>query len=277
MRRLLQGGMARSFVLLLILAACTGLASASTVAYSAAFTFDGSSTYTATLPKFNSALGTLTGVKLYFRAVDAFSTFELKNNDATEMVLNVGVTVNMTKNFANTATAADKFNLEILQVFDTGIGTNLGSCATTGGAPTVVLPGDCTALTIPGLGTTTYPAFTIANTDANYRPPIDPTSTIVTGTGVLGVFGAAKTSSSIASYVGGPASTFNLSTQPGFTVSYDAGGNGTPNVTLSTVSVISFTGEVDYTYNIVPEPNTIGLAIGGGILLLLGMRRSRKA
>ena len=218
--------------------------------------------YTLTLNKFDTNLGTLTGVRLVFKGSET-SSLALTNTSANPVTFDVYAEGNLTKfaSAANSATAADKFTGENLALFDTGIGGGLGSCA----SPTPAA-GPCAPITVAGATTTTLGPVTARNTDAPFGLP---TATIA---GVLGVL---KTGTSIANYSTFGAGTFTISGLTLNTVTL-AGAGG--NINANQNSTASFQAAVEYTYNepsTIPEPATMAL-VGGGLVACGFLRRRSK-
>jgi hypothetical protein len=243
--------------------AVSGLASASTVVgYSTQFPASGTQatdfSYTLTLPKFDPvAIGqptaVLTGVTLYFYAEESVMNLSLSNvgTDA-QSDFEVLFTSNVTKNFANSANAADKYGTETLSVFDSGL-------ISLGGAGNPACPTGTPSLSCSNV-TYAPPPISHANTD-DFGP---------TGTGVQGVFGVVKSGTSIASYIG--SGTFDLTGQTGAFTSFSGGGG---NIHLDQSTVANLKAEVDYTYDIpsnTPEPSTM-LLLGSSLFALSFVRR----
>jgi hypothetical protein len=210
--------------------------------------------YTLTLPDFNPALGTLTGVTIYFYATETSSSFSIRNTSGANVTANDAAQVNVSGSFANSASSADKFLGETLTIFDTGIGAGLGSCST-GGTPA---PGTCMPITVAAGATNQYGPITVQNTNAIFG--------LTTGTGLLGLTGVDKSFGDVSNYVGG--GTFALS---GVTVNSNTTANDGGNFQVTQVSSATFRAEVDYTYtppSTTPEPATMTLF--GSALLGIG-------
>ena len=219
--------------------------------------------YTLTLDKFDTNLGTLIGVRLVFKGSET-SSLALTNTSGSAVTFNFNADANLTKlaSAANSATAADRFIGQNLTLFDTGIGSGLGSCSL-GGTPS---PGTCAPFTVAGGATTTLGPVTVRNTDAAFGLP---TATIA---GVLGVL---KTGTSIANYSTLGAGTFTISGLTLNTVTL-AGVGG--NINANQDSTASFQAAVEYTYDVpstIPEPATMAL-VGGGLVACGFLRRRSK-
>jgi hypothetical protein len=225
--------------------------------------------YTLTMPKFNPALGTLTGVTIYFYATESVSTLTLENTSAvTTQSFGAAATVNFVSGMVNSATSIDKYNplLQTLTYFDTGISANIGSCTENG--PGDILPNQCSQLNFNPLQSEEYAPFTFANTDDLFMN--DPNNTLVKGTGTEGLTGVIRIGTSISNYVGG--GTWSLSgTTVNLLTTQGAGGN----ISFDQETTGTFQAEVDYTYTAaaVPEPATMGLM--GSVLAAAVLLRKR--
>ena len=104
-------------------AASVGMASASSIIGYSSNVVTGPTevSYTLTLQKFNTSLGTLTGVQLYFRGSETTS-FSLTNTSNSAMTYNAGADVNLGVTPGNSAhnVNSDRFGAQVLQIFDTG-------------------------------------------------------------------------------------------------------------------------------------------------------------
>jgi hypothetical protein len=218
-------------------------------------------TYSLSLPDFNSALGTLTGVTLYFFSNETASTFSVKNISGNSVTADISAAVNLALGFANSANSADKFLNQNLTIFDTGIAGGPGSCA----AGSTPAPGTCSQITVAGGGTNTYGPISVSNTN--------PTFGFTTGTGVAGLTGVVKAGTVITDYIGGGNFTLSGGTKNTSTFSGDGG-----NFQVTQVTTAKFQAEVDYTYTpaspSTPEPATMTL-FGSALLGIGFMARKR--
>ena len=243
-----------------------GVASASSIISFASNTVGPSITevaYTLTLNKFDTTLGTLTGVRLVFKGAETSSVL-LTNTSGGPVTFDVAANADLSKfsSAANSATAADKFTGQNLTMFDTGIGSALGSCSA-GGTPA---PGGCTPITLAGGASTTLGPVTVRNTDAAFGLP---TAT------VAGVFGVVKTGTSIANYSGVGANTFTISGLTSNLITLASAGG---NINADQNSTATFQAAVEYTYDVrstTPEPATMAL-LGGGLVACGFLRRRSK-
>ena len=218
--------------------------------------------YTLTLNKFDTNLGTLTGVRLVFKGSET-SSLSLQNTSAGSVTFNINADANLTKfpDTTNSANAADKYSGENLTLFDTGIGTALGSCSL-GGTPA---PG-CGPLTIAGGATANLGTVTVRNTDAAFGLP---------SATILGVLGVVKNGTSIVNYSTLGAGTFTISGATLNLITFSGAGG---NIAATQSSTASFQAAVEYTYNVpstTPEPATMAL-VGGGLVACGFLRRRSK-
>jgi len=261
--------------------AVTGLASATTVGYNAtAIVYNSAAgnqtppinadfTYQITLPDFNSSLGTLTGVQIYFFTSLTATAATLTNTGSTNQNnFSLVGTTDIVTGMTNSATSTDIFHDPLatppnspsdpIQTFTSGNIANLGGVTT---------PGVCASTT--GASTCNQINFgaQAAVTDINTGI----LSVIYTnGTGLQGVSGLILNGTSIGNYIGG--GSFNLA---GSTV-----GSSTITGASSVIGGVSVVGrvnaEVDYTYTVAsstPEPTT--MVLFGSALVGLGLLRKR--
>ena len=219
--------------------------------------------YTLTLNKFDTTLGTLTGVRLVFKGSET-SSLSLKNTSTGSVTFNINADANLTKfpDTTNSATAADKYSGENLTLFDTGIGAGLGSCSL-GGTPA---PGTCAPITIAGGATNNLGSVTVNNTDAAFGLP---------SATILGVLGVVKNGTSIVNYSINGAGTFTISGATLNLITFSGAGG---NITATQGSSASFQAAVEYTYTVpstTPEPATMAL-VGGGLVACGFLRRRSK-
>ena len=255
-KRILSGAM--------LLTAASGFAGATTInSVSAPVSFQTDNTYSLTLSDFNCPAGlvcTLTGATIYFSASEAVSNLNLANTAPTAQTFDVDASSNVLKNFANTASAADVYTGEVLDLFDTGIGIGgVGSDTAVHPSPqasitlgsNATFPSPSGVITCPAgtpstsCNSVTYSTFTVANTDPNFG--------FTTGTGMGGLLGVIKsiTGADLANYVG--SGTFNLNGGTKSSITISGGGN---NIQANVNTAATMQAEIDYTYTSVPSTGT---------------------
>jgi hypothetical protein len=220
------------------------------------------SNYSLTLNKFNSSLGTLTGIQLYFRATETVTSFILTNNSAATQKFDAQIASIVNSDPDNTANSADAFSEEPVDLFDTRGGI-LGLCPN-------VSPFACGKITLTAGQIHQYGPFSASNTDVAQG--------FTTGTGVNGVFGVVQSvdPGNFSSYLAAPGNTtFALTGSTEISTTFVGGGG---QIGLSQTTTAGFQAEVDYTFTpatATPEPGTMILL--GGALVGLGLFRKRFA
>ncbi len=240
--------------------AAASTAPADTISSTATFGPTTGSTYTLTLGKFDSRLGTLSSVQLYFQAIETFYVFTVQNNGEDDQTWDLSVSTNLVRTFTNSATAADKYTGENLQVFDTNEGTASGNCTAAG---------TCigTQSTAAGAISPNYGPFSVANTDDMFG--------LRTGVGLAGVTGVRMTGTAIANYQAAGGGTFSLSGTTRNTVVFDVPGQSTEALNL--IYSYSYLAEVDYMYTAAPAtPEPAGLVVCGLGLLAIRLTACRR-
>jgi hypothetical protein len=243
--------------------------------------------FTLTLPKFNTALGTLTSARLYFREDLSVTTLTFENLSAAPLIFDFGVQSELALNFANSADALDSFEGSTIALFDTRkLAINVpGSCRDqglgVGGNSLPVLPGDCTPLSMGGnqlvsaqLGGNPVSAlnpYTVSNTGAVYANSNDYPFSV--GTSFLGLYAAYLDVANLGAYSG--AGNFTLAGETEFTTVITSNGG---NLKIDLQSTRALWAEIDYTYTpavSTPEPGTWGL-MGSALLGALALRKRLK-
>jgi hypothetical protein len=217
-----------------------GTARANIISFMNNTTVNINKTWTLKLPEFDTSLGQLTNVKIYYLSEIDLTTFKIQNNTSTKT--NFHVDVNPTLNFSNTGNSADVFS-EILN-------------ATSG-----------TKLAVGETRTLATPAIT--NTDFLKPAAI--------GTSDRGLVAAVLKGTRLRDYKGSgqfklSGSTLFCGDTPGITSC-----DGLPPAPLNVTALgrQTITVEVDYTFTPAPEPATMGLM--GSALLGAALLRKRLA
>jgi hypothetical protein len=255
----------------LIALASTAANATSIIGYNASQAASTNSGFTLTLNKFDTGLGTLNSVTIYFAATLNETNITITSTDSSTEAFDYAASDNFTKTFVNSAVTADKLTGENVQVFDTGIGGALGNCS--GNSGSTVRPNPtlgCDGITLAAGATTGNLApYSVSNTDANYGLTI--------GTAQNGLVGVTISGSVLTAYEAAGGGTFTLSgtTQSGS--SGDEQNSGTINDVVINTSTQQFAAEVDYNYSSssAPEPGTMMLL--GSALVGLGLIRSHRS
>lgn len=258
----------RILIVSALAAMAMGVANATTIAYSTIFPAGAPATqdttdynYTLTLPDFNSALGTLTGVELILFASDTVSQISISNlgtvaQTSFSVTGTSSIANNTTNKLTDSATGLGVFSGTSLDLFFVNnISLGGDSSPTNVACPTGTPSTSCDAVSYGA-----QPTDTVINDPNGY--------TITNGTFINGI-GLSQTAL-LADYIG--AGTFNLSgsTFGSTTIS----GAGSIAGALQSVGYVA--AEVDYTYapnNGTPEPTT--LVLFGSALVGLGCFRKR--
>ena len=243
-------------------------------------------TWSITLPKFDTSLGTLQSVTIYFYENTDVVTLSATNNSGSDGTLWLVAAVKpwaavMTN---STGVSADRFGADFMTLYDsTSTGppdttgnnpANFGTCAL-GDSPT----GGCTGgvLLTNGTGTGNLGGYSITNTDPLYTG--DPGYTFATGTGAATspVTGMKLTDTTHTSSYSGPGNfTLSGTTSTLFTGQFSSGG-GAGTISFSKNIQTQLSAEVDYSYTATPEPTTMGL-MGSALIgiAVLGKKIRRK-
>lgn len=251
--------------------------------------------YTLALPLFNSSLGTLTGVTLYFSTTDTVTELNITNNSASAVSASVQLASDPIGSITNTANGNDTFTDENLALFsssgsaasvakyilgdcyNTNVAVQGGSCGTISLSPSgdpgdeYDFAGDAGALYPSGYTVlNTNPAFTAAQNYSGTNHSVTPETT---GTGIQGIYGATVSGTSISDYVGSGSFDLEGATSTSFNVALSNGG-GSGNFSEAYAVESQFTAEVDYTYTptSTPEPATFGL-FGTALAGLIAFRK----
>jgi hypothetical protein len=253
------------------------MASAETMSSTSALvTFATDGSYTLTMDKFDSSLGTLTGATLYFYGAEDVSNLTLVNNSASVQTFNLALQSNLAYNSDNTANSADKYTGQNLDIFDTGVGPG-----------TAQYPLSAGPITLGPSGSGVCPEYTPSAScnSISYTPPsltvqnIDSIYGLNVGTGQDGVTGVIKNivGSDLLHYIaGGANTTFSLT---GSTHSFFSGDGGGNNIDQHVTTTARFQAEIDYIYTVPPPPSSTPepatLVLMGTALAGIGLLRKR--
>jgi hypothetical protein len=253
--------------------ACSMANADSMYSTSALVTFATDGSYTLTMDKFDSSLGTLTGATLYFYGAESVTDLSIVSSSSSVQTFDMVVQSNLVLNSGNSANNADRYTNEIFDIFDTGVGPGLAQFPTTTGS-----------ITLGPAGSGVCPQGTPGPTcnSVSYTPPsltiqnIDPIYGFNVGTGINGLTGVKKviSGSNLNHYIATtlvPTFTLTGTTYGSFTV-----GGGGNNVVPVLHTNASFQAEIDYNYTVpssTPEPATLFLM--GTALAGVGLLRKR--
>ncbi len=255
--------------------ALAGFASASSIeAFETEFPLSGSNpntdfNYTLTLPDFNVAGATLTGVTIYLFAGEQTTNISIANvGQVAQTNFDIDLTSNIASNLSNpltnSATGNKVYNGLTLTVFDAnnlnlgpGTGTNaVGACPT--GTPST----SCSSVTFPNSTDNI-----IKDPNGNNPPNNTNLDGFTIATGALGLTGAVlNDSANLGDYIGSGTFTLSGATFGSSTIS------GASSISGTVISTGDLAAEVDYTYTVpgnTPEPTTMFLM--GGALVGLGL------
>jgi hypothetical protein len=220
--------------------------------------------YTLTLPKFNSALGTLNSVTIFFKARVDYSNISIENQTPDPASADVSVYARVVRNFVNSAHALDNYGgTQTIQIFHTSDeieSSALGNCATVNPANRISNPGCGSAIVVAGNDTEAFGPYTSFNTDPVYG--------LTTGTGFYGLLGVTLTSVNPSAYIG--SGTFTLQ---GRMLSTNGLQSDVEDLEYSQAASRGMAAEVNYDYTpaaAVPEPGTVtlfGSALVGAFFL----------
>ncbi len=218
--------------------------------------------YSLTLPKFDSSLGNLTGVRLYYFAAVHTTALNLTNNGGSPA--NFDLDVNSRVNFGgliNSANSLNNYSQETLTQLSI-VGITLGD-GTKPNCAFATPDANCSSVD--------YAPPTIVNDNSGFGSLSGVGDGSRTVTGVEKIVGAGQ----IASYIGA-GGTFTLSSATKAQLGLSGGGG---NLIVTQATKARFEVEVDYTYtptvtSATPEPTT--MILFGSALVGLGFMRRKK-